>query len=545
MKLEPARSWFQVQGTYRLRNHRQEPLAQVPITAGFHWQDLKWTLDGADYTPEDRAGLYVFTPAAPLEPGQELAIGFSYHGKYPSGINKNGGGAREFILPSGVVLTSFGPSFAPQLGFTEEIGIDDDNRYEPREYPADYYRQVLEPAAGSGAPFTVRLKVTAPAEYTVNGVGTKLSEETEGDHRTVVWQSDYPVRFFNVVAGRWTLRRGEDTSIYYYPGHPYNVAAMGQALDAARRYYSEWFYPFPWQELKLSEFPNLASYAQGFATNITFSEGIGFLTRAEPKADAPFLVTAHEAAHQWWGNLLTPARGPGGDLLSEGMAHYSTLLLTEQVKGLQERIEFAKRIEERYGERRRVDSERPLVKIDGSRPGDTTVTYDKAGWVFWMVHQYLGREAMLAGLHDFIEQYRLGPDYPLLEDLLATLRQRAPDPAAFDAFVHPLFFEVVLPEYQLSDGRLRQEDGRYTATVHIENRGTARMPVQVAAIAGDRFDDTGNPNPAYHDARTTVELAAGESTDVSIDCDFEPKQVLVDPDALVLQLRRNRAVLTL
>ena len=53
---------------------------------------------------------------------------------------------------------------------------------------------------------------------------------------------------------------------------------MRECLDAARRYYSEWFYPYPWRELKLSEFPNLATYAQGFPTNITFSEGIGFLT---------------------------------------------------------------------------------------------------------------------------------------------------------------------------------------------------------------------------------------------------------------------------
>ena len=68
--------------------------------------------------------------------------------------------------------------------------------------------------------------------------------------------------------------------------------------------------PYPWRELKLSEFPGLAGYAQGFGTNITFSENIGFLTKNDAKTDATFLVTAHEAAHQWWGNILTPANGP-------------------------------------------------------------------------------------------------------------------------------------------------------------------------------------------------------------------------------------------
>lgn len=41
-------------------------------------------------------------------------------------------------------------------------------------------------------------------------------------------------------------------------------------------------------------------------------------------------------------------------LLAEGMAHFSTLLLFEQVKGEVARIEFTKRLEERYGNLRRV-----------------------------------------------------------------------------------------------------------------------------------------------------------------------------------------------
>jgi hypothetical protein len=225
-----------------------------------------------------------------------------------------------------------------------------------------------------------------------------------------------------VVAGRWDVRRGENTEIYYHPAHHYNIDEMSEALDAARRYYSQWFYPYPWQELKLSEFPALATYAQGFATNITFSEGIGFLTRSEPRTNLAFMVTAHEAAHQWWGNILMPGKGPGGNILSEGMAHFSTALLIEQVKGLRHRIEFCRRMEEDYGENRVVDSERPLVKIDGTRPGDRTVTYNKGGWVFWMLLNVMGRDACLAGLQDFIGHYSSDPDFPVLQDFVASMR---------------------------------------------------------------------------------------------------------------------------
>ena len=187
--------------------------------------------------------------------------------------------------------------------------------------------------------------------------------------RTAVWESDQPMRFFNVIAGRWARKQGKDTAVYYHAGHPYNIDEISEALDAARHYYSEWFYPYPWRELKLSEFSNQATYAQGFATNITFSRGDRLSDQERPESNMAFIVTAHEAAHQWWGNLVVPGKGPGGNVLSEGMAHFSTILLCEQVKGLRQRIEFCKRIEESYGEARRKDSEKPLVKTDGSRPG--------------------------------------------------------------------------------------------------------------------------------------------------------------------------------
>ncbi len=170
------------------------------------------------------------------------------------------------------------------------------------------------------------------------------------------------------------------------------------------------------------------------------------------------MVTAHEAAHQWWGNIVAPGKGPGGNLVSEGTSHFSTLLLFEQVKGLRPRIEFAKKIEDSYAKSRSADSERPLVKIDGTRDGDQTVTYDKTGFVLWMLLNHMGREPMLEGIRDFFETYHANPDHPVLQDLLASLRPHAADPAAFDAFTRQWFFEVVLPEYELD--RLQEGQGR-------------------------------------------------------------------------------------
>jgi len=52
----------------------------------------------------------------------------------------------------------------------------------------------------------------------------------------------------------------------------------------------------------------------------------------------------------------------------------------------------------------------------------------------------------------------------------------------------------------------------------------------------------GAKDKTYHDARTTITLGAGESQDVALRCPFDPEIVLVDPDALVLQLERKLAI---
>jgi hypothetical protein len=365
------------------------------------------------------------------------------------------------------------------------------------------------------------------------------------------------VNFFNVVAGQWKVWQGDGVEVHYLPKHEYNITEIGETLEASRRWYSEWFYPYPWKELRLSEFAGLAGYAQGFPTNITFSENIGFLTRSKPETAAAFLVTAHEAAHQWWGNILLPGEGPGGNILSEGMAHFSTILLHGQVKGERERIEFCKGLEDRYGDRRRVDSEKPLAWIDGSKGGDETATYDKGGWVAWMLYRLMGKEANLAGIQDFVSTYTDHVDHPLLQDFTRVMRGHAPDVAAYDEFVRQWYYEVVMPQYKVTDAKKVASGGTWTVTATVENVGTGRMPVEIAVVAGERWpkpkktsgivvvkggeDAPGANADPYREARTTLALGAGEKAAIEIVTDFEPREVLVDPDALVLMLKRERA----
>ncbi|MES1241306.1 MAG: ABC transporter permease [Acidobacteriota bacterium] len=547
LDVDPATRSFKVNGFYDLRNDQTRTLTWFPVTVGMAWKDLRWTLDGKPYKPEDSHGLQIFRPG-PLPPGGTLRLGFRYEGALLPGVSRNGGpiDLGEFITPAGGVVTGRNPDFVPIVKYDPSIGASPTNpreaeerAYQPKTFPPGWNQGVTE-AEIDPSSFTHRLKITIPAEYEVTSTGFRTSDEVKDGRRTAVWVADYPVRVFNIAFGRWAERRGKNgTVINHHPEHTANLDSMMEALDGARRYYSEWFYPYPWKELRLNEFPALAQYGRGNATNIFFSEGIGFLTRRMPDDDAAFFVAAHEAAHSWWGHVVSNGEGPGGVVMSEGTANFATLMLTGKLRGPQQRIGMCTRMETQYAEFRQPSDEKPLSGTYRFRPGDTTVIYDKGGWVVWMLLNRMGWQPFMDGVQDYFRTYHNNPDHPVVEDFVAVMRRHAVDQAAFDDFARQWFFDIVIPEYHLTDAKKRQVGDEWEVTVTVKNAGTGRMPVEIVATAGPRFED------GYRAAGTTVVLGAGEETLVRIRARFEPEAVVVDPDVKVMQLERNAAAVRL
>ncbi|MBK8004267.1 MAG: hypothetical protein IPK12_10110 [Gemmatimonadetes bacterium] len=213
-------------------------------------------------------------------------------------------------------------------------------------------------------PFTARLTIRAPADYTVSAVGDDLAAITDGGWRTTVWEAERPVAALSILAGRFVTRRAPGVAVLHHPGHAAGAADIARTLAAARRRYSEWFHPYPWTELRLAEFPDLATSATSYPASIGFSEGIGFLAGGDTAQGLAFSVTAHEAAHQWWGHLVRAAEGPGTDLLVEGMANYATLLLHEAERGPQARSRYSRQLERYYLAERRASAERPVLATE-------------------------------------------------------------------------------------------------------------------------------------------------------------------------------------
>ena len=112
-----------------------------------------------------------------------------------------------------------------------------------------------------------------------------------------------------------------------------------------------------------------------------------------------------------------------------------------------------------------------------------------------MLLNHLGRDQALAGIQSFFKTYHGNPDHPVIQDFVAAMRPFAPDPSAFDAFTRQWFFEVVLPEYQLSEPRKTANGPAWEVSVRIQNVGTGTMPVEVAATAANGSPRTAPPRP--------------------------------------------------
>jgi hypothetical protein len=512
LRVEPASRRMRVRGEYLVVNRSDDPMPSLAFTVGRGMSDLGWTIDGQAVEARDRTGLHVIALDAPLASSAITRVGFTYVARWPAGATRNGGQLSEFLLPSSLVLSTLSPNFLPLPGFLDADGA----------------------AARVPAPFTARLEIDAPAGFIVNGVGRRTSELRSEDRTTVVWESERPVRYLTITGGWWAVEREGDTAVFHHPAHADNAGVMLDTLVAARRRYSEWFHPYPWTALGIAEYANHATRARGFPTIMPFAESMGFLTARGDGAPLPVVVTAHEAAHQWFPHIVMPGNGPGADVLIEGLANYATLLLLEAEFGDDARRAFAAALEANYVRSRRVDLERPLLRTgdgggDGRAASDETVVFDRGPWVLWMLDRLLTRDRMLAGLRAYAGRYAFSEDRPGLTDFILTLRGQAADTASFDAFVADWVRDVAMPEITIADIDVVRARDEWETSATVTNVGSGTVVLDVAAASPPR------------EARVTARLGPRERTRLSWRTAFEPESLTVDPDLHVLQLNRDRA----
>jgi hypothetical protein len=180
-----------------------------------------------------------------------------------------------------------------------------------------------------------------------------------------------------------------------------NATAVAESTARAIRYYAERFGPFPYSNLALTQLPGRES--QGWP-GLIFLSSYAFLTPEErqelhmnPSNELiDQQIPAHEAAHQWWGDLVTWSTYRD-QWLSEGLANYCALMI------LQERNPAGfRQVMEKYRQDLLTKNKEDNLPKDagpvtlGSRlfsshfpEGYEAISYGRGTWLFHMLRSML------------------------------------------------------------------------------------------------------------------------------------------------------------
>ena len=125
------------------------------------------------------------------------------------------------------------------------------------------------------------------------------------------------------------------------------------------------------------------------------------------------LMLVHEAAHQWWGNIVT-ASGYHHEWLTEAMSNYSALLFLENRNGTKfiDRIldEYRRELLVKGTDGEIIESVGPVVqgrRLDSSSNPTAwnTIAYGKGTWIIHMLRQQMGDAAFTKMLAELRRRY--------------------------------------------------------------------------------------------------------------------------------------------
>ena len=268
-------------------------------------------------------------------------------------------------------------------------------------------------------PYQVTLVV--PKDHLAIGNTPVESDRVEGERRTVVFEKTPPLPSYLLAIATGPLETVAMQGLSV-PGRIVTVkgsAALGQ--EAARatpvlvRALEKYFgMPYPYRKLDLLAVPEFWAGAMENAAAITFQENILLI---DPRAAGVeqrrglVLVTAHELAHMWFGDLVTMrwwddlwlnesfASWMGDRIADETYPEFKAQLA--QVMSMQTAMETDAHLSTRA-------MRQPVEGVENLDQLADELTYDKGQAVLVMFERWLGPQTFRKGVVEYLKTHRWG-----------------------------------------------------------------------------------------------------------------------------------------
>jgi aminopeptidase N len=242
-----------------------------------------------------------------------------------------------------------------------------------------------------------------------NGQLLNLSRDADGLLRWH-WRQDIPhAQYLLALAAghfhRMEARAGSTALRLFVPPSEREQAANAFA-DSVRViffYEKETGTPFPWAKYD-------QVYCHDFVaggmenTSATFMAASELFTTDTEQLNSLRDLDAHEAAHQWFGDLVT-CRDWAHLWLNEGFASYYTLLYADEAAGRDEFLQGLWRAANRVWE---AHDERPIVWRDYRDPMEQfdSRAYPKGAWLLHMIRSQIGPETFRRVIKTYLQRHR-------------------------------------------------------------------------------------------------------------------------------------------
>lgn len=463
-------------GRYDLQNKTGVPIRGVHIRQGdrdARFLDLQ--IAGArlvSYDPRFAYRIYRFDQ--PLAPGATAQL------TWKSQVWRRGfraGTPATDIIENGTFSNNF--DFAPIIGMDRNGLLKDRTKRRRQHLPDELRPAKLEDMSATARNYIhadwVMSDITfsTDADQTPIAPGNKVSDLTQGGRRTARFVSPAPIlNFFSIQSAKYNVatrdHNGIQLSVYYHPGHDWNVNKMLNAMGAALDYYCAHYGPYQFNYARIVEFPGYASFAQAFAGTMPYSESIGFNanTNDPTKIDFTTYVIAHEISHQYWAHQVIGADMQGGTLTSETLAQYSALMVMKHLYGPDKIRRFLKYELDAYLRSRasEVVEELPLERVENQQ----YIHYNKGSVVMYLLQQRLGEDAVDRALARFDAAWRFkGPPYLRSVDLIAEFRKEAKTPQQ-QQLITDLFEKITLYDLKVADAKTVKDATGWTTTLTVK-----------------------------------------------------------------------------